>query len=231
MLLATYQSKNLEIRHTKDRGTSYTTALTNLESLIGFDPIFCFSAEDMVTFTVESILSDPGQPERLYLFEADQVVKISASRWTEYFNNPAGRDIESILDPKEDSDIEYLIPSIPEDYLYFDMDHYSDFDIYWSEDVLDFEKREVERYLKKLKEDAKDLVKQGCTIKEAVERSGLLSAIYRMKVNTDEEDGFFFYQESLAKKEKKLKETTKVYKIRDERRELYHELKRCFAYE
>lgn len=214
-----------------------------LKNTLGFYPLLAVSAENEIDFTVQSILLDFQTPNTLYFFDSSSAkacVPISISALVEFCNCPDKENWESILNPQEKSDTIYAVHYTNEtelESIQFPLVHYSDFQIRWTEDVPEDSQLELNSFLKKLKKDTKSLLKPSeredrHAIKRAMERSGLLTTVYRLLVEgCDEEDRFFIYQDSIDKDLQRLFKSTKGYQVKDLRRTLYNQISNMFINE
>lgn len=221
----------------------FKESMEKLKDILGFYPLLAVSAENEIDFTAQSILLDLKKPDTLCFFDSSstkECVPISVSALVELCNCPDKENWKNILNPQEKSDTVYAVHYTDEttlESIQFPLIHYSDFQIRWTEDVPEDSKLELNSFLKKLKKDTESLLKPSeredrYAIKKAMERSGLLTTVYRLLVEGyDEEDRFFIYKDSINKDLQRLFKSTKGYQIKDLRRTLYSQITNMFIKE
>lgn len=237
MKLATYTDKP------KYKIMGSEKAYVKLKNKIGFSPVFAISAENEVDFTVQSILFNLEEPDTICFFDSsstDKCIPVSVSALRELCSCPDKENWEDILNPKEISDTVYAVrytTETAEESITFPLFHYRDFQIRWTEEVPEDSRLELDTFLNKLKGDTESLLDfrekdNPYSIKKAMEKSGLLTTIYRLMIdNNGEEDKFFLYQGSVEKDLQKLFKSTKSFQVKDLRRTLYNTISHMFVTE
>jgi len=117
MILATYQPANIDFnKHI----TGY--CYEKLCDILGYTPIWCFPANTLKEFMVNSIMSAPNTPQDLYVFETDDFIPIDVVKWNQLaylHNNDAVVDVSSCLKVENLKYAEYIVNDIPEDKILF----------------------------------------------------------------------------------------------------------------
>ena len=118
MILATYQP--LEERDKKENNYK------ELEQMLGYRPIFCFSAETLQDVLIGSALAYPNCPERLIIFETDEYQEINMTLWNKRKTEieqgfPTTVELKDIFNP-EGKCKEYIVKDIPKEDICADID-------------------------------------------------------------------------------------------------------------
>lgn len=112
MILATYQPEKPDV--------SLRLKDPELENILGYYPIWCFAANNLKEFLINSILAAPNLPEVLYIFETDDYKAVDAVQWNTYgyyrcHKELGSYDISKCFEICDEKYSEYVVEEIPED--------------------------------------------------------------------------------------------------------------------
>ena len=79
MILATYQP--IQTNPDYDLNATDSPGIKALIEQIGFQPIWCFPANTLKEFYVNSLMVAPNYPEVLYIFDTDDYVALDIVQW------------------------------------------------------------------------------------------------------------------------------------------------------
>ena len=104
MILATYQP------YTR-KPEKFSEKWKKVREYIGFEPIFCFSANTAEEAIIGSILTIPSNPEKLIIFEATDVLPVDFVKWNQWQADNNSLPLSDCF--SENSKYkEYIVPAI-----------------------------------------------------------------------------------------------------------------------